>query len=108
MEPKPKQRKPNLSQREKEALVDGVLKRKTQVQGNSSASDFGAQMDTAWDKINKEVNAVNLSGMSRSKDDIRKKFRNWKSKVKMKLSQANRGRNLTGGGEIDYSLLDPL
>ena len=39
---------------------------------------------------------------------MRKKFRNWKSKVKKKVSQANRGRNLTGGGEINYSLLDPL
>lgn len=67
-----------------------------------------AQMEKAWDKINKEVNAVNSCGMERSKDELRKKYRNWKSDVKKKLAQTNRRRNLTGGGEIDYSELDTL
>ena len=108
MSTKAKNRKPNLTIREKEALVNGILKRKERVQGDSSAPDFGTQMETAWDEIAKEVNSVNASGMERSKDKLRKKYRNWKSDVKKKLAQVNRGPNLTGGGEIDYGNLDPM
>ena len=84
------------------------LKERNAIQGDSSAPDFGTQMETAWDEIAKEVNSVNASGMERSKDELRKKYRNWKSDVKKKLAQVNRGRNLTGGGEIDYGNLDPM
>ena len=43
MESKQLKREPNLSFREKEALVEGVIKRKQKVFGDLQSADYGTQ-----------------------------------------------------------------
>ena len=62
MESKQLKREPNLSFREKEALVEGVIKRKQKVFGDPQSADYGTQREESWDQITKEVNAVNSTG----------------------------------------------
>lgn len=102
-----KSRKPNLSLREKEALISGIIKRKYKVQVDPSSPNYGIQFEEAWDQVTREVNAVNSSGSERTKNDIQKKFRNWKSDIKQMLARIQKSKNLTGGGEMDVSILNP-
>ena len=42
------------------------------IQGDPTSPEYGSSAETAWDEITTKVNAVNISGVSRSKDFIRK------------------------------------
>ena len=46
MESKQLKREPNLSFREKEALVEGVIKRKQKVFGDPQLEDYGTQVSS--------------------------------------------------------------
>ena len=98
-------RKLNLSLREKEALVNGILKRREKIQGDPTSASYSGQYEEAWDQVNQEVNAVNSSGIERTKDDLRKKYRNWKSDCKKKMGSNHKSIRLTNG-KMDVSYLD--
>ena len=101
-------RQRNLTIREKEAIILGALKRRVKLQGDPTSPEYGSSAETAWDEITTEVNAVNTSGVTRSKDFIRKQFRNWKSEVNGKLASNTTKRGLIGGREFDVSALNSL
>ena len=94
-----KSRKPNLSLREKEALVNGILKRREKIQGDSNSASYSGQYEETLDQITQEVNEVNSSGIERTKDDIRKKYRNWKSDCKKKMASNQKSKALQKMGK---------
>ena len=89
-----KGKQPNLTSREKEALILEALKWILKIQENPTLPEYVSSTETAWDKITSKVNDVNTFGVLRSKYFIRKKFRSWISEVKGKLSSNTKRADL--------------
>jgi len=93
---KPK-RAANFTEAEKEALVTALRARVNLISDKHSATVTKTTRDDAWKEILESVNAV--SAVSRSMDEVKKKYQAMKSDVKQVESGNRREINKTGGGE---------
>jgi len=101
-------RRPNFSEAEKEALVDGVADNYDALVGKFSAKLSGQRKDELWKEILAKVNVVNHITLTRSLDEIKKKFQGLKKDVKAKESSNRREINKTGGGMANIVSHDRL
>lgn len=92
-------RKPNFTQTELLALVEGVQNQRDIILGKFSDTVSNEKKKREWQTITNSVNAV--SNSVRTVDDIRKKWQDWASVVKGKEAKLKRERKKTGGGKIE-------
>ncbi|XP_062615402.1 myb/SANT-like DNA-binding domain-containing protein 4 [Saccostrea cucullata] len=89
-------RKPNFSQLEIETIIEEVQNNSDIINSSFSNVSTNASKQRLWSGIASKVSAV--SGVERTSEDVRKKWRNVSSDTKKKLSMARREARKTGGG----------
>lgn len=92
-----KKRRCNFSEVETSTLIESVTKRRKIVLGKLDSTNVTAKLKQhAWEEIKNEVDTV--SRVKRTCDELRKKFRDFKTLVKKKASGAK--KYATGTGKL--------
>lgn len=95
MEP-PKKRRPRFSKEELEVLCEEVGENKLLLFGKFSDNVSLQRKKKCWSTITSRVNAVSV--VTRSVDEIRRKWLDWSSSIKIKGAKKSKALNKTGGG----------
>jgi hypothetical protein len=94
---------PNFTADEVQTLSESVRKRKAIIEARLSPGITAASKELAWQAITEEVNAA--SNISRTADDIRRKWAAMKSATKSKVASQRRAVKRTGGGPPENTAL---
>ncbi|XP_062575788.1 myb/SANT-like DNA-binding domain-containing protein 4 [Saccostrea cucullata] len=89
-------RKPNFSSLEIETLIEEFQNHKEVLNSSFNNTSTNASKQRAWASVASKVSSV--SGVTRTADDVKKKWRNVSSDSKKKLSHARKEATKTGGG----------
>ena len=99
-----KKRQPNFSAEEMEVLVAEVERRSKVLFSKFSMGVSNVLKEKSWDEVAKAVSGV--TGISRSKQEIKKKFTCLKSQTKAKVVGVKKEVFRTGGGVVNDSVSD--
>eukprot|EP00105_Crassostrea_gigas_P046011 XP_019930159.1 PREDICTED: t-SNARE domain-containing protein 1 [Crassostrea gigas] len=99
-------RKPNYTKIEIETLIEKVQNNKDILNSAFSNIATNSSKQRIWTSIASKVSAV--SGVERSAEDVKKKWRNISSDTKKKLSTARKEARKTGGGVSAGEELNPI
>ncbi|XP_050700300.1 myb-related transcription factor, partner of profilin-like [Eriocheir sinensis] len=95
--PSAKKRRPNFSNEELLVLIREVTDRKTMLLGKLDSTRVTREgKNMAWLAVLEAVNAVGVT--RRTEDEVKKKFRDFRSFVKKKVADARQEMLRTGGG----------
>ena len=93
-----KKRRPRFAHDELDVLVDAVG-HKSVIFNKFTDVITNEKKRAAWDHITKKINAV--SAVSRTTDEVRRKWQDWASCTKGKEMQRKKERQKTGGGKAE-------
>ena len=93
-------RRPNFSNDEKAAIVDGVAAHHEKLFGKFSPILSDATKEDLWLEILENVNSKSSAVPPRTVQEIKKKYQALKSEVKGVASQRKREMTATGGGQV--------
>ena len=99
-------RRPNFNTEELKTIADEVSMRKPLLFGKLSDVVTNEKKTKAWKEITVKVNAVSLT--ERTYDEIRKKWIDWSSAVKVKAAKIKLAMNKTGSGSMNMAPLTSL
>ncbi|XP_061183052.1 myb-related transcription factor, partner of profilin-like [Saccostrea echinata] len=89
-------RKPNFSSLEIETLIEEFQNHKEVLNSSFNNTSTNASKQRAWASVASKVSSV--SGVMRTAEDVKKKWRNVSSDSKKRLSYARKEATKTGGG----------
>ena len=101
-----RKRRPNFSQAELEILAKEVSENKNVLFSKFLDTVTNEKKKIAWHAIRIKVNSV--SSTERTTNEVRKKWSDWSSLVKIKGAKLKNNMKKTGGGSLEAPLLSPL
>ncbi|XP_047468591.1 nuclear apoptosis-inducing factor 1-like isoform X2 [Penaeus chinensis] len=104
--PTQKKRRPNFSDEEMLALIEGVATKKNVVLGKLDNRITAQVKSNAWDSVTKEVNLV--ARVPRNVNEVRRKFTDLRAAVKKKAAQEKKHMGGTGGGPAVLTNYTPV
>ncbi len=99
-------RKPNFTTDEVQTLAESLRKRKAVIEAKQTGPTGAATKENAWQAITEEVTAA--SGISRTADEIKKKWAALKTATKAKVATQRRSVVKTGAGPPDSTQLSTI
>lgn len=92
-----KPRRPAFSKAEEAILKDSYIEYREVIDGALSNRVTKKDKDMAWEKVKENVNASG-AGVVRSVEEVKKKFKNMKQRLKEKMAIERKSVSQTGGG----------
>ncbi|KAK4325796.1 hypothetical protein Pmani_003629 [Petrolisthes manimaculis] len=104
--PAKRSRRANFSDEEIMMMITGWHDRQAVLREKFSNIVTAERKKQAWEEVTHEINSV--SRVRRNREEVKKKFADFKSVVKKKLSIRRQEQEKTGGGTSEAKALTPL